>query len=66
MSIPNYPFYSLPLKFPNKRMKNPFPPLKLSNKRMRKYFKIILFILFYSILFPPPKQGFSLLPFLYS
>ena len=37
-----YPFHSL--------------PLKLLNKGMKEYSKMILFILFHSILFPPPKQ----------
>ena len=59
MSIPSYPFHSLPFKLPNKRMDFPFPPLKLSNKRMEEYSKIILFISFHSILFPPPKRGLN-------
>ena len=49
MSIPSYPFHSLPLKLPNEGMSFPFPPLKLSNKRMKEYSKMIIFI--------PSKQG---------
>ena len=73
MSVPSYPFHSLPLKLQNKRMNFlfsslklpnkgmdfPFPPLKLPNKRMKEYSKIILFIPFHSIPFPPPKRGLS-------
>ena len=55
MSVPFYPFHSLPLKLPNKEMDSPFPPLKLPNRRMKEYSKIILFIPFHSIPFPPPK-----------
>ena len=57
MSVPSYPFHSLLLKLPNKRMDFPFPPLKLPNKGRGKYSKIILFILFNSILFHPLKRG---------
>ena len=62
MSVPSYPFHSLPLKLPNKGMDFPFPPLRLLNKGREgkgreKYFKIILFIHFHSIPFSPPKRG---------
>ena len=50
MSAPSYPFHSLLLKLPNKRMDFPFPPLKLPNKGMEEYFKMILFIPFHSLL----------------
>ena len=50
MSVPSYPFHSLPLKLPNKGMSFPFPPLKLPNKGREEYFKIILFIPFHSLL----------------
>ena len=50
MSVPAYPFHSLPLKLPNKQMDFPFPPLKLPNKGMEEYSKIILFIPFHSLL----------------
>ena len=56
MSVPSYLFYSLSLKLPNKGMDFPFPPLKLPNKRREEYSKIILFIPFHSIPFPPPKR----------
>ena len=56
MSVPSNPFHSLPLKLSNKGMSFPFAPLKLSNKGMEEYSKIILFIPFHSILFPPPKR----------
>ena len=59
MSVPSYLFHSLPLRLPNKRMSFPFPPLKLSNKGREEYSKIILFIPFPSISFPPPKQCLS-------
>ena len=49
MSVPSYPFNSLPLKLPNKRMGFSFPPSKLPNKGMREYSKMILFIPFHSI-----------------
>ena len=49
MSVPSYPFYSLPLKLPNKGTDFPFPPLKLQNKRNEEYSKIILIISFHSI-----------------
>ena len=55
MSVPSYPFHSLPLKLTNKRMSFPFPPLKLPNKGREEYSKIILFIHFHPIPFPPPK-----------
>ena len=61
MSIPSYPFYSLSLKLPNKGMNFSFPLLKLSNKRNEEYSKMILFIHFHSIPFPPPKRGLGLL-----
>ena len=57
MSVPSYPFHSILLKLPNKGMSFSFPPLKLPNKGIEEYFKCILFILFHSIPFPPPKQG---------
>ena len=60
MSVLFYSFYSLPLKLPNKEMGFPFPPLKLSNKGMEEYSKIIIFIPFNSIPFPPPKRGLNL------
>ena len=59
MSVPSYSFHSLPLKLPNKGMDFPFPSLKLSNKGMEEYSKIILFIPFHSIPFPPPKRDLS-------
>jgi len=49
MSVPFYPFHSLPLKLPNRGIDFPFPPLKLSNKRRKEYSKIIIFIHFHSI-----------------
>ena len=55
MSVPSYSFNSLPLKLPNKEIGFPFPPLKLPNKGMEDYSKMILFISFNSIPFPPPK-----------
>ena len=57
MSVSSYLFHFLPLKLLNKGMSFPFPPLKLPNKGREKYSKIILFIHFYSIPFPPPKRG---------
>jgi len=65
MSVPFYPFLSLLLKLPNKGMDFPFPPLKLSNKGREgkgreKYFKMIFFIHFYSIPFPPSKRSLKL------
>ena len=54
-----YPFYSLPFKLLNKVMNFIFPPLKLPNKGMEEYFKIIIFIHFHSIHFPPPKWGLN-------
>ena len=57
MSVPSHPFHSLLLKLPNKEMSFPFPPLKLSNNGKEEYFKMILFIPFYSIPFPPPKRS---------
>ena len=38
-------------------MNFPFLPLKLLNKRREEYSKIILFISFHAIPFPPPKRG---------
>ena len=55
MSVPSYPFHFLPLKLPNERMNFPFPLIKLPNKGREEYSKIILFIPFHSIPFPPPK-----------
>ena len=62
MSVFFYPFYSLPLKLPNNWMSFPFPSLKLQKegKRMEEYSKIIIFIYFHSIPFPPPKWGLKL------
>ena len=57
MSVPFYPFHTLPLKLSNKGMDFTFPPLKLSNKGMKEYSKIIFFIHFHSIPFPYPKRG---------
>ena len=57
MSVSSYPFYSLPLKLPNKRMSFSFILLKLPNKGREEYYKIILFILFHSISFTHSKQG---------
>ena len=57
MSVSSYAFHSFSLKLPNKGMNFPFPPLRLPNKGMKEYSKIILFIHFHSILFPPPKRG---------
>ena len=57
MSVPSSPFHYLLLKLSNKGMSFPFPPLKLPNKGMKEYFKIILFILFHSITFPPSKRS---------
>ena len=58
MSVPSYPFHFLPLKLPNKGINFSFPPLKLPNKEREEYSKIIFFIPFHSIQFPPPKRGF--------
>ena len=60
MSVPSYSFHSLPLKLPNKGIDLPFPLLKLSNKGRKEYYKIILFIPFRYILFPPPKWDLKL------
>ena len=57
MSVPSYSFHSLSLKLSNKGMNFPFLLLKLLNKRREEYSKIIFFIHFLSILFPPPKRG---------
>ena len=57
MSVLSYPFYSLPLKLSNKGIDFPFSPLKLPNKGREEYSKIILFIHFYFIPFPPPQRG---------
>ena len=59
MSVPSYPFPSLLLKLPNKGMDFLFPSLKLLNKEREKYYKMIIFIHFHSILFPPPKQSLN-------
>ena len=59
MSVPSYPFHSLLLKLPNKGICLTFPPLKLPNKGREEYSKIILFIPFHSISFPPPKRSLS-------
>ena len=56
MSVPSYPFHSFLLKLPNKGMSFPFSPLKLLNKKMEEYSKMIFFISFHSIPFPPPKR----------
>ena len=45
------PFHSLPLKLSNNHS------LKLPNEGMEKYFKLIIFIHFHFIMFPPPKWG---------
>ena len=45
MRVPSYTFHSFPLKLPNKLKKG-----------REKYSKIILFISFHSIPFPPPKK----------
>ena len=50
MSVPSYLFYYLLLKFPKKGINFSFLPLKLPNKKMKEYSKIILFILFHSLL----------------
>ena len=50
MSVPSYPFYSLPHKLLNKGMESPFPPLKFPNKGREEYSKIIIFIPFHSLL----------------
>ena len=54
MSVPSYPFHSLPFKLPNKGMDFPFPlsPLKLLNKGMEEYSKLLF--LFISIQFYSP------------
>ena len=57
MSVLSYPFHSLLLKLPNKRMSFLFPPLKLPNKGREEYSKMIIFISFHFIPFPPPKRG---------
>ena len=54
MSVPSYPFHSLPLKLSNKEMNFPFLPLKLPNKGMEEYSKMIFF---YFFPFPPLKRG---------
>ena len=61
MSVPSYPFHSLSLKLPDKRIDFPFPLLKLSNKGREEYSKMILFIHFHSIPFPPLKWKLSLI-----
>ena len=60
MSVSFYSFHSLPLKLSNKGMNFSFPLLKLPNKGREEYFKIILFIHFHYISFPPPKRGLSI------
>ena len=65
MSVPFYPFYSLPHKIPNKGMDFLFTLLKLPNKGREEYSKIIIFIPIYSIPFPPPKWGLGFLSFSY-
>ena len=57
MSVPSYSFHFLPLKLPNKGIGFPFPTLKLPNKGREEYSKIIIFIPFHSIPFPPPKDA---------
>jgi len=57
MSVPSYLFHSLPLKLINKGGDFPFPSLKVSNKGRERYYKIIIFIHFHFIPFPPPKWG---------
>ena len=57
MSVLSYSFHSLPLKLSNKGMIFPFLPLKPQNKGREEYSKIILFIPFHSIPFPPPKRA---------
>ena len=61
MSVPSYPFHSLSLKLTDKIIDFPFPPLKLPNKGREEYSKMILFIHFHSIPFPPPKWKLSLI-----
>ena len=56
MSVPSYPFHSLPLKLLNKGINFSFPPLKLLNKGREEYSKIIIFIHFHSIPFPPKRD----------
>ena len=60
MSVPFYPFHFLLLKLLNKGMSFPFPSLKLPNKGRKEYSKIILFIPFHSIPFPPPKRNLKI------
>ena len=55
MSVPSNQLHSLQLKLPNKEMDSPLSPLILSNKGMKEYSKIIFFIHFHSISFPPFK-----------
>ena len=62
MSVPSYSFHSLSLKLLNKRISFSFPPLKLPNKGREEYFKIIIFIHFYSIPFSPPKKNQTTCP----
>ena len=56
MSVPSYLFYFFSLKLLNKGMNFSFSPLKLPNKRRKKYYKIIIFIVFYFIPFSPLKR----------
>ena len=59
MSVPSYSFHSLSLKLPNKEMSFSFPPNKLLNKGREEYSKMILFIHFHSIPFPPSKRSLN-------
>ena len=59
MRVPSYSFHVLLLKLPNKGICFQFPSLKLPNKGMKEYSKMILFIPFHSIPFPPPKRSLS-------
>ena len=45
MSIPSYPFYSLPLKLQNKGISFPFPPLKLPNKEIEEFNENVKYII---------------------
>ena len=57
MSVPFYPFNSLPLKLQNKGMNFLFFPLKLPNKRDGRIF---LKYSFHFIPFSPPKRSLKL------
>ena len=63
IGVLSYPFHSLLLKLPNKWMDFPFSPLKLPNKGIEEYSKMILFIPFHSIPFPPLKWGLKEFPY---